>query len=138
MDQQLIGQKLEALRRCLLRVKEKCPQDVAVLRKDQDIQDIVVLNLTRAVQLCVDIAAHLVAESDKVMPTTMGETFEILKQLNIIDAHTAKSLRKAVGFRNVAVHNYDEINWDIVYAICKQHLPDFKAFAKQVIVYTDL
>ena len=55
MDQVIFDQKLESLRRCIKRVKEKTPPHVTKLIEDQDLQDILVLNLTRAVQLCVDI-----------------------------------------------------------------------------------
>lgn len=44
-------------------------------------------------------------------------------------------MRKSVGFRNVMVHNYDEVNWEIVFAICKFHLNDFKEFAR---VFSDM
>ena len=44
----------------------------------------------------------------------------------------AQRLKKAVGFRNIAVHNYEAINWDIVFAICKDHLADFRDFAAAV------
>ena len=50
MDRNLIEQKLESLRRCLRRAKEKCPKEVDILAKDYDAQDILTLNLTRAVQ----------------------------------------------------------------------------------------
>jgi uncharacterized protein YutE (UPF0331/DUF86 family) len=138
MDQQLMMQKLESLRRCLNRVEEKCPADVQTLQQNLDVQDIVVLNLTRAVQLCVDMATHLIADSEATMPATMGESFKTLHELGIIEKQVAESLRKAVGFRNVAVHNYDVVDWDIVYAICTQHMQDFKIFAKQVSNYGDL
>lgn len=58
MDWHLIEQKLESLRRCVRRVAEKCPNHADALAKDFDAQDILALNLTRAVQLCVDIGAH--------------------------------------------------------------------------------
>ena len=44
-------------------------------------------------------------------------------------------MKKAVGFRNLAVHNYDAINWAIVHAITTQRLDDFKLFAKVVAQY---
>ena len=40
--------------------------------------------------------------------------------------------REVVGFRNIAVHNYDAINWHIVHSIVKNHLADFSTFAKVV------
>jgi hypothetical protein len=56
MDREVIEHKLESLRRCLQRVEEKCPSDPDRLSRDPDLQDIVTLNLSRAVQLCVDPA----------------------------------------------------------------------------------
>lgn len=61
MDATVVAQKLESLRRCLVRIETKCPTDPAQLEADFDLQDIVSLNLSRAVQLCVDIGAHLIA-----------------------------------------------------------------------------
>jgi uncharacterized protein YutE (UPF0331/DUF86 family) len=91
---------------------------------------VIVLNLSRAVQLCVDIAMHHLASSEASVPQTMGQAFDALAQLNVIDAALALRMRKAVGFRNLAVHSYDTIEWAVVYTIANEHLGDFRAFAK--------
>ena len=83
MDREVIEQKLESLRRCLRRIAEKCPTDPGKLEQDPDLQDIIVLNLTRAVQLCVDIGAHLVSSMKVSPPDTMGETFDVLTKSGI-------------------------------------------------------
>ena len=75
MDQLILEQKLESLRRCIKRVEEKTPSRVSRLIQDPDIQDILVLNLTRAVQLCVDIGSHVISTSEETTPTTMGDVF---------------------------------------------------------------
>jgi uncharacterized protein YutE (UPF0331/DUF86 family) len=36
---------------------------------------------------------------------------------------------KAVGFRNLAVHEYDKINWNIVYRIMTERITDFKTLS---------
>jgi len=136
MDQVIFDQKLESLRRCIKRVEDKTPSHVSELIKDQDIQDILVLNLTRAVQLCVDIGSHVISESEEPAPTTMGDVFSTLENLGAITSITCKSMRKAVGFRNIAVHNYDVINWEIVYAICNNLLVDFRRFASEITEYS--
>jgi len=133
MDWDVVEQKLESLRRCLRRVEEKCPPDAETLARNYDAQDILSLNLSRAVQLCVDVGAHLVATLDSPPPSTMGQTFDILAQAMIIDMDLAGRMKKAGGFRNLTVHNYGEINWSIVHAIASYHLTDFEAFAKAVI-----
>ena len=132
MDRQLIAQKLEALRYCITRVKDKCPDDAATLAADADAQDIVALNLTRAVQQCVDIAAHIIAERNIPAPETMGQGFERLAQTGVITPELATRMKHAVGFRNIAVHNYEAVNWRIVHAICKERLVDFEEFARSV------
>ena len=135
MDKLVLAQKLESLRHCINRVEDKCPATVEALIQDQDTQDILVLNLTRAVQICVDIGSHIVSDSDETAPQTMGEVFTTLERLGAISTVTSEQLRKAVGFRNVAVHNYETINWEIVYAICEKSLVDFRAYAKQIHTY---
>ena len=137
MDKPLVAQKIESLRRCIQRVSDKTPGDVDQLVEDQDVQDILVLNLTRAVQLCVDIGSHLVSESEEAAPANMGEVFSALHRLGAISAGTEETMRKAVGFRNVAVHNYDDINWAIVFAICRKSLPDFTRFVAEVVDYCE-
>jgi uncharacterized protein YutE (UPF0331/DUF86 family) len=132
MDQLILAEKLESLRRCISRIDEKRPSRIELLIDNPDIQDILVLNLTRAVQLCVDIGSHIISESDETTPKTMGDVFETLQKLNIISEKTCEQMKKAVGFRNVAIHNYATINWEIVYAISEKSLDDFRSFAKEI------
>lgn len=133
MDNELIEQKLESLRRCLQRIQGKCPSSAETLASDPDLQDIVVLNLTRALQLCVDIGTHLISGMDTPPPSTMGQTFDLLAEIGVINTELAIRMKKAVGFRNIAVHNYEAINWQIVHAIATSHLNDFKGFAQAVV-----
>jgi len=130
---QLINEKLETLRRCLARVKDNLPADAEALATDIDAQDIVTLNLTRAVQVTVDIAAHILARCDSPAPTTMGEAFDGLYDSGVITAQIRDRLKRTVGFRNIAVHSYQNIDWVIVYAICSKHLGDFEDFARAVV-----
>jgi uncharacterized protein YutE (UPF0331/DUF86 family) len=132
VDPRVIEQKLETLRYCVNRVAGRCPENAGALARDPDSQDIIALNLSRAVQQCVDIGAHLITSLDLPPPGTMGETFDRLAEGKVIDGALADRLKKAVGFRNIAVRNYERINWDIVHAVCSRHLDDFRTFAREV------
>jgi uncharacterized protein YutE (UPF0331/DUF86 family) len=132
VDREVIEEKLESLRRCLQRVHDKCPSSVEPLLLDFDLQDILALNLSRAVQLCVDIGAHMIADLDVPPPETMGKTFDALAEAGVIESTLAAQLKKAVGFRNITVHNYESINWSIVHSIARNHLGDFLEFARIV------
>ena len=62
----------------------------------------------------------------------MGEVFSTLAALGVISDELAARLRAAVGLRNIAVHNYDRVDWAIVFAISTRHLDDFRKFAAAV------
>ncbi len=131
MDRDLIAAKLEQLRYCVERLRSKCPRDPEPLEHDPDLQDIVAMNLARAVQVAVDIALHLLAGRSGV-PGTMGEAFEALAREGVLDGDLASRMRRAVGFRNIAVHAYERIDWGIVARICTEHLGDFEEYARAV------
>jgi len=98
-------------------VRSKTPKDIDDLLHDLDLQDVLVLNLSRAVQVCVDIAVHILSERKQPPPQTMGKAFDLLAQDGFLDDALAQRLKKSVGFRNLAVRNYDAINWVIAHAI---------------------
>ncbi len=132
MDRDLIEAKIESLRRCIERIAAKTPSSADQLTRDPDLQDIIALNLQRAVQLSVDLAAHVIADTDARPPSTMAENFTILRDQKIISPPLAERMTKSVGFRNIAVHSYQLIDWNIVFQICRHHLDDFRHFAEAV------
>ena len=132
MDRTIVERKLEALRRCVARVQERRPSGVESLAADPDAQDVLVLNLSRAVQVCVDIAAHLLVGSKQAVPGSMGETFTQLAASGFIDEALATRLRRAVGFRNIAVHNYEVMDWTIVHTLAGEPMQDFAQFARLI------
>ncbi|GMT39388.1 MAG: hypothetical protein IEMM0001_0123 [bacterium] len=132
MDKQVIANKIESLRRCLARVEQRCPPDLEQLLNDLDAQDVLTLNLSRAVQICVDISLHILSTSKQSMPQTMGEAFTGLVEEGIISADIAEKMQKAIGFRNIAIYEYEKMNWAIVYAIATERLSDFKEFIQSI------
>ena len=129
MDRELIESKLEALRQFVRRIRDKTPSSIPALCEDADLQDIISVNLERAVQACVDIAAHIIADSEEAAPATMGAGFGALQRLGVLPAELALQLKRAVGFRNIAVHTYQDIDWAMVYEIVTTRLDDFARFA---------
>lgn len=138
MDRLIVERKLDSLQRCLARVASRRPQDVETLEGDLDLQDVLVLNLSRAVQICVDLATHLLSSQSLPPPATMGAAFDQLAQAGCLDTTLALRMKKAVGFRNIAVHAYDTIDWAIVFAIATERLTDFEQFARAVASRLDI
>ncbi len=81
-------------------------------------------------QLCVDAAGIVIADSDESAPQTMGQAFDALARMKVIDVALARKMKAAVGFRNIAVHDYQAVDWNIVFHIVYSGLDDFRAFAK--------
>ena len=100
--------------------------------QDIDMQDILALNLERSVQLCVDIANHILSSLDDSPAMSMAESFERLSEKGIISNELGKNLKKAVGFRNLSVHAYDKIDWQLVWFILEGGLKDLVRFLECV------
>ncbi|MCL4101511.1 type VII toxin-antitoxin system HepT family RNase toxin [Fibrobacter sp. HC4] len=131
MDKDVLQAKLEMLMRCVERIKSQNIQTLEDLENSLDKQDIILLNLQRAVQVCVDIGNHIVVDYG-ASPVTMADTFKILFEKNVISKSNADNLAKAVGFRNIAVHQYEVIDNKIIYSIVKNNLSDFVEFAASI------
>jgi len=132
MDKEVLEAKIAALIRCVHRVKSQGILSLEDLEKNIDKQDIIILNLQRAVQICVDIGNHILLDYDTETPATMAETFRKLAQTKLIPQSVADNLSRAVGFRNIAVHQYENLDCKIIYAIITSHLDDFRNFASEI------
>jgi uncharacterized protein YutE (UPF0331/DUF86 family) len=132
VDDVLIN-KAAAIERAVRRVHEEHAGDDGNITNNQTRQDAIVLNLQRACESSIDAAMHLVRIHRLGVPQETREAFDLLERAQIIDAGLADRLRKMVGFRNVAVHDYQRLSLDIVRQIVAKHLDDFLAFTRVLL-----
>jgi uncharacterized protein YutE (UPF0331/DUF86 family) len=125
--------KAAAIERAVARVREEYANDDAHLTTNQTKQDAIVLNLQRACESSIDAAMHLVRLHRLGVPQESREAFDLLERAGRIPPALAGELRKMVGFRNVAIHDYQRLNLDIVRSIIVQHLDEFLAFARLLL-----
>lgn len=83
-------------------------------------------------QISVDIGMHIISDYNVAAPETMAHTFTQLEQLRIVRKETATRMIKAVGFRNMAIHEYRDIDWNIVYSIMENNINDFVEYVKDI------
>jgi uncharacterized protein YutE (UPF0331/DUF86 family) len=120
--------KLATIRRCLARIRHVTGGDPTRVR-EIDTQDIVVLNLQRAIQAAIDLAAHLISSGAFGLPDSLKAHFTILVREKLIAHELGGRLEAMVGFRNIAVHDYGALNVEILERIVAERLPDLEHFA---------
>jgi uncharacterized protein YutE (UPF0331/DUF86 family) len=119
--------KLSTVQRCLMRITEVYA-DGSVFLNDFTQQDSVLLNLQRACEACIDIANFINRHQKLGIPQSSRDSFQLLAQNNIVPQPLADKLKSMVGLRNIAVHDYQELNLDIVIHVIKHNLVDFEDF----------
>jgi len=131
IDRDIVLAKLATIERCLARIRTVTGGDAE--RIDAiDIEDIVVLNLQRAVQAAIDLGAHVLAKSGLAMPASQREIFLVLEREQILSSAVAAPMQRMCGFRNIAVHDYQQLARPIVKAIVRDHLGDLEQFGDVV------
>lgn len=125
--------KAAVIERCLARVREVYADDERNLLENLTRQDSIILNLQRACEAAIDLAMHFVRKGRLGIPQDSREAFEILASAGQVSREQATKLRLMVGFRNVAVHNYQSLNLAIVREIIGSHLDDLAFFAKWAV-----
>lgn len=119
--------KVEIIERCLMRVNEVyAGNDESLL--DYTKQDSIVLNMQRAIEASIDLAMHIVSERKLGIPQNSRDAFEVLAHHGFIDQELLKNLKAMIGFRNIAVHNYQKLNLEILKQVIENHLGDFEKF----------
>lgn len=125
--------KAAIIERCVTRIREEYGGDGRSLYENYTKQDSIILNIQRACEAVIDLAMHEVRLHHLGVPQESREAFSLLYQAGLITKELGDQMMAMVGFRNIAVHDYQELNLDIVKQIVEKHLDDFLDFAKAMI-----
>src|SRR5690625_1737077 len=128
----VILNKTTTIERCIKRIHEVYEGNPENLT-DYTKQDSIILNIQRACEASIDLAMYIVSGRKLGVPKTSREAFQLLQEAKIIEASLAKSLMNMVGFRNIAVHNYQALDIDVLEAILEKHIDDFKDYTKVIL-----
>lgn len=130
----VILNKVESIERCIKRIKEVVNYSDFSL-KNFDHQDSILLNLQRACQQSIDLAMYIVSQKSLGLPKTSKEAFTILEKNSILSKLTRENLGKMVGFRNIIIHEYQEIELEAINYILENRLNDFKLYTTEIIKF---
>jgi uncharacterized protein YutE (UPF0331/DUF86 family) len=126
--------KAAAIQRCIRRIKDTTGLDPVSL-DNIDKQDIFILNLQRAVQAAIDLATHIVASEGLGLSDTIKGNFKLLQDAGVVNEEIARKMESMVGFRNIAIHDYEAINKDIIKSILSRNLKDLEDFYTAILLH---
>lgn len=130
----VILNKAATIERCVARAREEYAKNPATFGADHTRQDAAILNIQRACEAALDMGQHLIRRERLGVPQSARDVFGLLAEAGWIGAALADMLKRMVGFRNIAVHDYQTLQLPITVAIIETHLDDFLAFTRAVIL----
>jgi uncharacterized protein YutE (UPF0331/DUF86 family) len=135
MQDDIILNKIETIKRCIKRIQEEYQGYEQEFHSNYTKQDSIILNLERLSQASIDIATHIVRVKKLGVPQTSRDVFILLEKENLISEELSHQMQSMVGFRNIAVHTYRELDLEIVIQIIKSNLEDFYEFIDSVLSF---
>jgi len=126
VDRARLAHKVAAVRDAVARVRAVLPVDPGGFRADRTVREVVVLNLFVALQECIALATHWVADEGWPVPSSYRETFLSLADHGILERPLAERLASAAGLRNLVAHRYGEIDYDRIHEIATTGLDDLE------------
>ena len=132
VDDVLIN-KAATIERCVLRAREEYFSEPATFATNFSRQDAAILNIQRACEAALDMAQHLIRRDRLGVPQSARDVFALLARAGRIEHVLAEGLQRMVGFRNIAVHDYQSLQLPITVAIIEKHLDEFLQYSKALL-----
>lgn len=136
-DKDIVLAKVASIQKCLRRILEVTDLKPDALN-DINKQDIFVLNLQRAVQAAIDLAVHVIASEGLGIPETIKDNFVKLEQAGILHKGLSAKMQSMADFRNIAIHDYQALNVEILKTILTRHLKDIEDFYTNILVHFNI
>lgn len=127
MNQDILLNKTATIRRCVARILEEYAGEEDNLFNYTK-QDSIILNLQRACEACLDLAIHIISERNLGVPQSSRDVFDLLFRNGLLDKELNQSIKAMVGFRNIAIHDYQGVQVEIIQGIIEEQLDDFEKF----------
>jgi len=132
MIDDIIINKSETIKRYIKRINEEYEENPKNLEEYRR-QDSIILNIQRLCEACIDIATHTIRKKKLGVPQTSKDNFQILEDNGIISKDLSSRLQGMVGFRNIAVHDYQALNLKVVEKVVEDYIYDGLKLCKEII-----
>lgn len=126
----VIENRISAVKKYLKILERYKKYSAKEIEEDLDIRGAVERYLYLAIKATIDLAEAVISYKNLRKPSSMSETFHILNEEDIISPDLKTKMSKMVGFRNIIAHDYEKINYEIVFEILQKGLSDIEEFTK--------
>lgn len=133
MADDVLLNKAASIERCVARVRQEYAGDPQGFAVDFTRQDAAILNIQRACEAALDMGQHLVRRDRLGLPQSARDVFELLARAGTIAPELADTMKRMVGFRNVALHDYQALQLPITLSVIERHLDDFLHYAQALL-----
>lgn len=135
MADDVLINKAATIERCVGRAREEYERDPATFAADFTRQDAAILNIQRACEAALDMGQHLIRREKLGVPQSARDVFALLAQGGWIAPALADRLKRMVGFRNIAVHDYQSLQLPIAVSIIEKHLDEFLQYSQALLLH---
>lgn len=132
VDRALLAKALADIRDAVARIRQVLPADAAAFARDRTAREVVVLNLFVALQLCLSMATHWLADAGLDVPTGYREALLALGDRGLLSKELALRLAAASGLRNLIAHRYGVLDWQRIHLIAATQLDDLLQFCGEI------
>ena len=134
MADDVLVNKAATIERCVRRARDEYDADPANFLTNYSRQDAAILNIQRACEAALDMGQYIIRREKLGVPQSARDVFALLAQAGWIEAELADQMKRMVGFRNIAVHDYQTLQIPITVNIIEKHLDEFLQFSKVVLI----
>ncbi|HQV09037.1 MAG TPA: DUF86 domain-containing protein [Thauera sp.] len=133
MVDDLLLNKAATIERCVARARQEDAAAGEHFATDFTRQDAAVLNVQRACEAALDIGHHIVRRERLGLPQSARDVFDMLSAAGWVELALADAMKRMVGFRNIAVHDYQELLLPITVSVITEHLDEFLRFTAAIL-----
>jgi len=130
-----IARNLEQLRAYLDRLAELQQHSRETLKSDWHVQSMVERNLQLAIEVVISVCEQVIASLALPTPDSGRAALQTLADAGVILPALASELQQAVGFRNIIVHQYTSIDYDLIYDAPQNDLGSIEAFLSAISAF---
>ena len=128
IDRTILARRVATVHDATERIREVLPAQRDAFVADRAAREIVTLNLFIALQECLSLATHWLADAGWEVPATYADVFRTLAERDVLEHDLAARMAAAAGLRNLIALRYGALDWALIHDVASNHVEDLLRF----------